>query len=198
MKNPLLIPFLAVLLTVFVVGFISKQEQNTDEKLFREYLSGFKQAKLPLKVKANNETFNDKNKIDDRFSSFFLSGMKRIRLCRRGFHVANEYLEKITETDKIIVVLCGSNKKDDGYTQKSNYNTLLYEKTLIIYDKNGVVLESKTLAYEREQEAFTANISNDSTFYIKKFTKKEAKKSEWILDKTENFIITPAGKIEQK
>ena len=56
----------------------------------------------------------------------------------------------------------------------------------------------KTLAYEQEQETFIANISNDSTFYIKTFTKKEAKKSEWKLDKTEYFVITSAGKIESK
>lgn len=195
MKNPLLIPFLAILLTIFVVGFISKQEQNTDKSLFREYSSGFKQAKLPLKVKANNESFNDRNKIDSRFSKFLPEGMQYIRMSRKIFYITNEYLEKIIETNEIIVVLCGSLKstKNDIVSGVNSY-----EKVLIVYDKKGIVLDSKRLAFEREQEAFTANISNDSIFYIKKFTKKDERKSEWKLEKTENFIINSAGKIEQK
>ena len=137
MKNPLLIPFLAILLTVFVVSFISKQEKNTDESLFREYLRGFKQAELPLKVKANSESFNYKNKIDDRFDNFFSEEMNSRRMGRKSVHFVNEYLEKIAETNEIIVVLCGS-MSNNGYSKES-VSPKNYRKTIIIYDKKGRV-----------------------------------------------------------
>ena len=199
MKNPLLIPFLAILLTVFVVSFISKQEKNTNEKLFREYLRGFKQAELPLKVKANNESFNYKNKIDDRFSNFFPKGMTTRYMARRSFISTNEYLEKIAETNEIIMVLCGSSSYEDS---KANNRNGSYRKIIIIYDKKGEVLSHKNIAYEAEYQdstkALTCTINADNSFYIKNFVKRNGRKDEWILSKKEDFLITSAGKIEQK
>ena len=200
MKNPLLIPFLAILLTIFVVSFISKQEKNTDESLFREYLRGFKQAELPLKVKANNESFNYKNKIDDRFDNFFSEEMNSRRMGRKSVHFVNEYLEKIAETNEIIVVLCGS--IPDFYSKTSDNNYSGYVKKMIIYDKKGEVLGDKTIAYETEYQdstkALTCTINADNSFYIKDFVKRNGRKDEWILSKKEDFVITSAGKIEQK
>ena len=77
-----------------------------------------------------------------------------------------------------------------------------YRKTIIIYDKNGEVLGDKTIAYESQYQnstkALTCTINADNSFYIKNFVKRNGRKDEWILSKKEDFVITSAGKIEQK
>ena len=87
MKKLALLPFLTILLAVFAVSFISK----SDENLFKDYLKNFITAKLPLKVEVLDYTFNEKNKIDAKFSVFFSREMQERKYSRMPATISNEY-----------------------------------------------------------------------------------------------------------
>ena len=192
MKNPLLIPFLAILLTIFVVSFISKQEKTTNEKLFREYLRGFKQAKFPLELTAKIATFNPQRVIPKKFNKFLPDDMKTHFMTRVPMRFHNEYAHKLVENDSIVAVVCGSISTPLDTNAKK---FLSYTKIMIIYDKKGNILGNYQIASNSRWNYGVANI-NDSlvckTLYYEKY-KDATKKAE--IAELHDFKISPSGKI---
>ncbi len=192
-----LLPFLAILLTVFTVSFISK----SDENLFQEFLKNFKLAKMPLKVQIT-DNFNEKNQIDVKFSEFFSREMQTAKYSRMPTTVRNEYLQIVTQNENMVAVIVGTSR-ERGFAMKKNQegmkNNGSYSKILVIYDRKGTVLDTKLLAYQYLNSYTSTNIKADLSFAVQKFVSKigdsEKDNKKYTLEKTENFLITASGRI---
>lgn len=192
-----LLPFLAILLTVFTVSFISK----SDENLFKEFLTNFKVAKMPLKVQIT-DNFSGKNQIDAKFNAFFSREMQTARYSRMPTTVRNEYLQIVAQNENMVAVLVGISR-ERGFAVKKNtegiQNNGNYTKMLVIYDKKGTVLETKMLAQQYLNNYMVTEIKADLSFTIQNFVGEigsdQKDKKKFTLDETENFLITASGKI---
>ena len=187
-----LMPFLTILLAVFTVSFISKSEEN----LFKEFLKNFTTAKLPLKVAVLDQTFNEKNKIDAKFSAFFSREMQERKYSRMTVTISNEYQQIVAQNENMVAVIVGTSTERGFAMKKSNGN---YSKSLVIYDKKGTVLDTKTLAFKYSNAYTSAEIKADLSFSVQKFSSKNADNEKdtkkFTLEKTENFLVTASGKI---
>ncbi len=196
-KTLILLPFLAILLTVFTVSFISK----SDENLFKEFQKNFKTAKLPLKVQVT-DNFNEKNQIDAKFSEFFSREMQTAKYSRMPTTVRNEYLQIVAQNENMVAVIVGVSSSR-GFAMKKIKKTAPnggnYFKLLVTYDKKGTVLDSRAIAYKNSNTYINTEIKADLTFSVQEFVNEndgtEKDKKKFTLEKTDKYLITASGKI---
>ncbi len=192
-----LLPFLAILLAVLTVSFISK----SDENLFKDFLKNFKVAKMPLKVQVT-DYFNEKNQINAKFSTFFSREMQTAKYSRMPTTVSNEYLQIVAQNENMVAVIVGISRERGFAAKKAQEgmkNNGNYSKILVIYDKKGMVLDSKLLAQQYSNIYISTDIKTDLSFAVQKFVSKtdgsEKDNKKYTLEKTQNFLITASGKI---